>query len=113
MRNSNITRLLSAGFCLALMAAPLRAEDPIAYHGRPVGSKVKIDGSSNIHDWSMEGTIIAGKFVVPAGTVIDTKQASIAGLSGGKLDAKADASIPVTSMKSGTSGLDEAMQDAM
>lgn len=113
MRNSNITRLLAAGFTLALMAAPLRAEDPVVYHGWPVGSKVRIDGSSNIHDWSMESTIVSGKFTVPAGVTIDSTQADIPGLKDGKLGAEADVSIPVTSMKSGTSGLDEAMQDAM
>jgi len=109
-----MNRLLAAGFTLALMAAPLRAEDPITYRGWPIGSKVKLDGSSNVHDWSMEGAIISGKFIVPAGVTLDSTQAAIAGASDGKLAATADVTIPVTSMKStGMSGLDEAMQDAM
>jgi len=108
-----MNRLLAAGFTLALMAAPLRAADPLTYRGLPIGSKVKIDGSSNIHDWSMEGAIISGKFIVPAGVTIDSTQAAIAGASDGKIAAIADVTIPVTSMKSGTGGLDEAMQDAM
>lgn len=112
MRNSKITCLLTASLMVAFMAAPLRAEDPVIYKGQPIGSKVKIDGSSNIHDWSMEGAIISGNFVVPAGVTLDSTQAAITGASG-KPDLHAEVTIPVTAMKSGTSGLDEAMQDAM
>jgi|HubBroStandDraft_6_1064221.scaffolds.fasta_scaffold607406_2 polyisoprenoid-binding protein YceI len=97
----------------ALLAAPLRAQDGAFYRGSPKDTKVRIDGSSNIHDWSMTGTIIGGTFELPPGVQLDTAQANIPGLSGDKLDAHAEVSIPVNSMQSGTEGMDSVMQQAM
>jgi hypothetical protein len=98
--------------CLLLAAISARADEAIRFKARP-GSKVHIEGSANIHDWAMDGTIIAGWFEVPAGTVLDSGQASVGGLTGDKLNAKADVSIPVNSVQSGTQGMDEVMQQAM
>lgn len=106
-----LLNLISGVVLLAAMTAQA-ADGPVRYRARP-GSKVRIDGSANIHDWSMEGTIIAGWFEVPQGTTIDSSQAGIGGMSGDKLAAKAEVSIPVDSMHSGTSGMDDVMQQAM
>ncbi|HZV33573.1 MAG TPA: YceI family protein [Verrucomicrobiae bacterium] len=105
-------RLFNIGLVCLLVAATARAAEPVRYKARP-GSKVRIDGSANIHDWSMEGTIIAGWFEVPPGTTIDSSQAGIGGMSGDKLNATAEVSIPVDSMHSGKQGMDDVMQQAM
>lgn len=98
----------------AVSVAPLSAQEGTVYRAYPVGNKVRIEGSSNIHDWTMNGTIIGGLFVLPAGVELDSTQADIAGLKGDKLDAKADnVSIPVSSVQSGTDGMDSVMQQAM
>jgi hypothetical protein len=102
-----------AAACLALAAEPVSAGDAVRYRASPVGCKVRIDGSSNIHDWVMDGQLISGFFELPAGVVLDQAQAAPAGVSGGKIDAHAEAFIPVTSVKSGTTGMDEVMQQAM
>src|ERR1700678_3489494 len=112
----NFTRCFPS-FALALsgilLAAPLRAQDGAHYRGSPLGSKVRIAGSSNIHDWTMDGTLIGGSFTLPAGLELDSTQADVSGLKGNKIDARAEASIPVNSMQSGTDGMDSVMQQAM
>jgi polyisoprenoid-binding protein YceI len=105
--------LTAAAGCLLLMNAPAQAENSVRYRSSPVGNKVRIDGSSNIHDWNMTGQLIGGFLEVPAGVVLDSSQAAVAGVTGGKLDARAEVSIPVTAMQSGTEGMDEVMQQAM
>ena len=79
----------------------------------PVGSKVRIDGEANVHSWTMEGKIIAGTFDVPASVTLDSAQAAVAGAADGKVAAQGTVSIPVTSLQSGTQGMDEVMQEAM
>jgi hypothetical protein len=98
---------------LLAAALPSRAGEAVRYRSSPIGCKVRIDGSSNIHDWTMDGQIIAGYFELPAGVVLDQTQAAPVGVTGGKIDAQVKASIPVSSVKSGTTGMDEVMQQAM
>jgi polyisoprenoid-binding protein YceI len=116
MRNfSRCFPLLTAAAVIsgALLAAPLRAQEVPFYRASPLGNKVRIDGSSNIHDWIMNGSIIGGTFELPPGVELDSAQVDITGLQGEKLDAKAEVSIPVNSMQSGTDGMDSVMQQAM
>jgi polyisoprenoid-binding protein YceI len=96
-----------------LFGTPLRAQDGAFYRASPVGSKVRIDGSSNIHDWTMNGSLIGGTFELSPGVELDSTQAEISGLKDDKLGAKAEALIPVNSMQSGTDGMDSVMQQAM
>lgn len=100
-----------AGAVLVL-AASASAEEMVRYLGRP-GSKVQIAGTSTIHDWTMDGQIIGGYMEFPKDVVLDSSQASSAGLKAGKVNAHVEASIPVHSVKSGKSGMDEVMQQAM
>jgi polyisoprenoid-binding protein YceI len=110
MKKSLTLGLVVAG---AFFAAPLFAEDGGHYRGAPLGNKVRIDGSANVHDWHMEGTLIGGTFDLPAGVTLDSTQADVGGLKGDKLDAKAAVRIPVNSVQSGTEGMDSVMQQAM
>src|SRR4051812_39402196 len=82
-----------------LLAAPVQAQDTVRYEAKP-GSKVRIEGTSTIHDWTMDGQIIGGFLEVPAGVTLDQAQAAVAGVTGGKLNAHAESSIPIRSMKS-------------
>src|ERR1041385_5042045 len=70
--------------------ATATAED-IKYKGSP-GSEVKVEGTSNIHDWSAKGQIISGTMEVSSDFDKDLKSVSPS--------PKADASIPVRSLKS-------------
>jgi len=89
------------------------AQELVRYKARALGSKVGIAGSANIHDWTMDGTLIGGFFEVPAGVEFDQSQAALPGLTGGKLAAHAETSIDVTSLHGNWSGMDPVMQEAM
>ena len=110
MKKSLTLSFIIAG---AMFAAPLIADDGARFRAAPTGSEVRIDGSANVHDWHMDGTLIGGTFELPAGVTLDSTQAEIGGLKGDKLDAHATARIPVNSMQSGTEGMDSVMQQAM
>jgi polyisoprenoid-binding protein YceI len=108
-------RLITAAgmSCVLAAAVSLRAED-VKYRARAVGNKVLIEGTSNIHDWTMDGQIIGGYLELPDGVVLDSNQGAVAGASGGKVNAKVDVFIPVTSIKNSEhEGMSETMQDAM
>lgn len=100
--------------CLLLPTAQVQAQSATRYRASPRGSKVKIDGSSSIHDWNMTGENIGGYLEVPAGVTLDPAQAAQPGVKGGKVDVSAEVSIPVSSLQSGNhEGMDEVMQEAM
>jgi hypothetical protein len=102
--------------CLLALATQLPAADMVRYKSAVLGNKVKIEGKANIHDWSMEGTLIGpASFEVPAGVDLDPAKAGLSGVTGGKLDARAEVAIPVTSIKDHNNyeGMDNAMLDAM
>ncbi|MDB6022066.1 MAG: YceI family protein [Pedosphaera sp.] len=111
--NSISLRYLTTALgCLLLFTAMARAEDFVKYRARPVGTKVHIDGSANVHDWTLDGVNIAGSFEFPAGVTLDSAQAAVAGVTD-KLAAHAEVSIPVDSLSSGTPAMDQVMQEAM
>jgi YceI-like domain len=95
-----------------IFTASARAQEWVRYDARP-GSKVKIEGTSTIHDWTMEGQIIGGYMELPKGVALDPGQATVPGIKGGKLEAHVESSVPVRSVKSGKKGMDEVMQQAM
>jgi hypothetical protein len=57
---------------------------------------MRIEGTSNIHDWQVESTLIGGAVDIGANFPTEPGQ----NLSPGKLDAAADSSITVRSLKS-------------
>jgi polyisoprenoid-binding protein YceI len=107
-----VKAVVFAALALLALAVCARAEDRVRYEARP-GSKVEIAGTSTLHDWTMDGQIIGGFLELPAAMKLDPSQAELPGATGGKLDARVETSIPVRSLKSGHSGMDEVMQEAM
>lgn len=96
-----------------VLVTTANAEELVKYKARAIGSKVSIAGSANIHDWTMAGALIGGFFEVPAGVEFDQSKAVLTGASGGKLAARAETSIDVTSLHGNWSGMDPVMQEAM
>ena len=84
--------VLAAGMALAgnLLAAEATRFDP-----HP-GSKVRIEGTSNIHDWQMEGKLIGGSIEAGENFPIEPGQA----VTPGKVEAKVNVMIPVRSLNS-------------
>ena len=97
------SRSLVAGILL-LSAVMVSAE--VRYQASP-GSKVKIDGTSTVHDWTVNGGIIGGFVEFESDAAIDPAQTS------SDVKAKVEVSIPVTSLKSGKKLMDEIMHDAL
>ncbi len=97
---------LTAVVVLSLNTASWAA-DLTKFEARP-GSKVTIDGTSTVHDWKVEGGIIGGTLELDAKFVADPTKAQP-----GKVEAKVSAIIPVRSLKSGKSAMDNIMHPAM
>jgi len=89
-------------------AASLSAADFVTYKAKP-GSKVKIDGSSNIHDWTVESGLIGGSLDIDASFPLDPT----ANTPAGKVDAEVKTFIMVSSIKSGKKAMDNIMYDTM
>ena len=60
------------------------------------GSKIRIEGTSNIHDWQVEGSLIGGYLEAGPGFPLEPGQA----VTPGKVPARAEAFIPVRGLKS-------------
>lgn len=60
------------------------------------GSKVRIEGTSTMHDWQVEGNLIGGFMEVGPGFPLDPGQAA----KPGKIEARLDVFIPVRSLAS-------------
>lgn len=94
--NTNVLHKIGRFTLLFAFAASVRAADAPARFDPVPGSKVRIEGTSSIHDWQVEGTLIGGRLEAGPGFPIEPGQA----VQPGKVEAKADAFIPVRSLKS-------------
>jgi polyisoprenoid-binding protein YceI len=98
---------------LALVAAALTfagalcAQELTKFSAQP-GSKVKIEGTSTVHDWTVEGGIIGGVLELDSKFAADPAKAQP-----GKIPARVEATIPVRSIKSGKKAMDDIMHGAM
>jgi len=104
MNTSLLSRRVAAVAALLLAVVPLRAADTVKYVAQP-GSEVKVDGTSNIHDWTVKGQIISGSMEVSPDFEKDLKAVTP--------PPKVEVSIPVRSLKSGNGKMDEVMQEHM
>ena len=93
------TLSLSSLFAAALLAAGPATAD--VYKARP-GSSVKIDGTSTVHDWSVESKLVAGSMELKGDL---TKP--------GKVEATASTSLSVVSIKSDKKAMDDIMHGAL
>ena len=92
---------------IAQPAATATPSGMVRYDAVPVGNKAKIEGTSTIHDWTMESTFVGGfieadeKF--PESALTDPKAAK----------PKVEAIMPVRQFKSYSTKMDETMQKHM
>lgn len=92
---------IGVAVCAALAAL---AADSIYFESRP-GTKIKLDGTSTMHVWTVESQIIKGTLEVPAGFAKDPAAAA--------KNTKVEVAIPVRSLKSGKSAMNTIMWEAM
>ena len=103
---------LNLAAAVALTASLNAAEKLTRYVARP-GASVTIDGTSSIHDWTVEGKIVGGYFMVEPAFDTDLSLKSVASVTTKEKNPKAVISIPIRSLKSGKDAMDRIMQEAM
>src|SRR5437660_1315750 len=89
-------RSLFAGTMVGMLAVgfSVSAAELARYNAKPGALKMRIEGTSNIHDWQVEGSIIGGYLEVAPEFPVQPGQAA----TPGKIEAKAEAYIPVRSL---------------
>jgi hypothetical protein len=116
LMNMKGLRLLLLGNLVLVVgvAAGLEAADVTQYRAKPGRSKMVLEGTSNVHDWVIEGLIIGGTVQAGPGFTTDLEEAKP-----GEVDLKAEVFLPVRSLKSMKDGkaydvkMDEAMYEEM
>jgi polyisoprenoid-binding protein YceI len=109
----HITKLTLGIAATLILATGVQAADNwIRLASRP-GCKVSMDGTSSIHDWTVEGAIIRGFFEVEPEFMTDKTLKSVKSLTTKEVNPKAELAIPVRSLKSGKQKMDEIMLEAM
>jgi polyisoprenoid-binding protein YceI len=110
---TQLESMLRVGALAVLLATPpgmqLRAEDakPVRYEAQSTGSKVSMEGTSTLHDWTMDTVMVGGyleadaKF--PESALTDPKAAKPV----------LSVFMPVRSFKSGKASMDSRMQKEM
>jgi len=88
-------KALLLAISLSLLAS-LQAADVIVLNSTPKGNKIRIEGTSNIHDWQMESSLVGGKAEVGP----DFPLQPGATVKPGPIAAKVDVFIPVQQLKS-------------
>lgn len=92
-----IKTFVAGNLALLLMGAlSLQAADQMTKLYAKPGSKMRMEGTSNIHDWQVESPLIMGFLEVGPNFPTDPGQTC----TPGKVDAKGEASISVQSLKS-------------
>ncbi len=79
-----------------LTAVSLQAADQTTTYAARSGSKMRIEGTSNIHDWQVESPFIGGMMEVGPGFPTEPGQA----VTPGKVPAKVEVFVQVRSLKS-------------
>lgn len=93
----------------ALLITTARADNNI-YVAIPNASSMKIDGTSTIHDWTVESKVIGGRMELDSNFPLDPAKEAPKDL---KLTPKVKVLIPVRQLKSGKSVMDTVMHNAM
>jgi hypothetical protein len=91
-----LTKLVASNLALLLLAGlSANAADMTKYFAKS-GSKMRMEGTSNIHDWQVEGTLIGGFFEVPSNFPVEPGDPA----TPGKIDANSECFITVRNLKS-------------
>lgn len=92
-----IRTLLAGNIALLLLAGmTAQAADQVTKFFARSGSKMRIEGTSNVHDWQVESPIIGGFIEVGPDFPVEPGQAA----TPGKVQAKAEPFVTVRSLKS-------------
>ena len=100
-------RFLIFGALALLLGVPLHAaENWVRYVAQPGGGQVKVEGTSTLHDWTVESKLIGGYIELDSRFDLDKPQP-------GKVNARVAVLIPVRQLKSDKTAMDTVMYDSM
>jgi YceI-like protein len=100
-------QIFVASSVILLLAVPLRAaENWVRYISQPGGGLVKVEGTSTLHDWSVETKLIGGFVELDPGFNLEKPVP-------GKVNARVAVLIPVRQLKSDKTAMDTVMYDSM
>jgi polyisoprenoid-binding protein YceI len=99
----------NCGLAALLLTATVSAET-VKYRGMFKGSSMKIDGTSTVHDWTVESKLISGTMELEGGFPSDLAVETVPALSG---TPKVDVKVAARSLKSGKPTMDQVMLTAM
>ncbi|MEW6301862.1 MAG: YceI family protein [Verrucomicrobiota bacterium] len=94
----------------ALLLAASTEAQTVKYNAKPGGGRMQIDGTSTVHDWTVEGKLIAGSMELDGSFPADNSAAAAPAF---KTAPKVQVTIPVRSLKSGKTAMDSVMHEAM
>jgi len=97
-----------AALATAVLLTLNATAETIRYQATP-GSKVTLEGTSTIHDWTVEGGILAGFIELDSNFPLDPSKPS----EGLEVTPKVEVSVPVRSLKSGKTLMNDIMHDAL
>lgn len=106
LHRTHLSSLTLLCLSLALLISSAQAGDVVRYEGLPSGSKVRIDGTSTIHDWTVESHLIGGAMELDATFPQNPAEAL-------KVTPKVNSVILVRSLKSGKTAMDDIMHTSM
>ncbi len=99
----------NCGLAALLVTATVSAET-VKYRGMFKGSSMKIDGTSTVHDWTVESKLISGSMELEGDFPSDLSVETVPALPG---TPKVDVKIAARSLKSGKPTMDQVMLTAM
>jgi polyisoprenoid-binding protein YceI len=108
LNSTRIGGLMAAA--LLVLGTSLKAEERTVYQAKPGASSVKIDGTSTIHDWTVETKLIGGKMELEPSFNLDPAQTAPTAV---KELPRVDVIVPVRSLKSGKADMDAVMYTAL
>ncbi|HEX4119258.1 MAG TPA: YceI family protein [Verrucomicrobiae bacterium] len=106
-------KVCALAFGTLLGISLITAQAQTSYSTQPTGCDIKIDGTSSLHDWEMEGSLIGGFIEFGPGVVLDPTQTGITGIQGNTVSAKAKIIIPVDAIHSKADHMPDTMDRLM
>src|SRR5688572_16084895 len=97
----------SAKALAVLLLSVVAISAQVRYQSVP-GSKFKIDGTSTVHDWTVESGIVGGFIEFESDSVLDPAKPAA-----GEVKAKVEVTMGVRNIKSTKTSMDEIMHDTL
>ncbi|HTL58043.1 MAG TPA: YceI family protein [Candidatus Limnocylindrales bacterium] len=91
IRMPSVGRVVAA---LLLAGLTIQAAELTRYYSKPGNLKMRIEGTSTIHDWQVQGTLIGGYIEVGPDFPVEPGQAA----TPGKMEARGEAKISIRSL---------------